>query len=277
MQDFAGKTAFVTGAAQGIGLGISRALLRRGANVAMADIDGAAVEAAREKLDGPSIAMTLDVSDAAAVARAAGAVEARFGKVHLLCNNAGVVAPPQPVSAVPLEQWDWLVGVNLYGAIHGIAAFLPLIRKHGEGGHIVNTASIAGLQVRAGRGTGPYAATKFAVVALSESLAQELEGSGIGVSVLCPAAVDTKIYEAPRRRPARFGGPFAPPAPDEARRALADGMSPDEVGERVLHAIIFGELYILTHEETRDWLAERHGRIMAAFDQIARFDRGRRS
>ena len=275
MKDFAGKTAFVTGAAQGIGLGICRALARRGANVAMADIAEAPLAAARaglERAGARAMAVPLDVSDEAAVKRASSEVEARFGKVHLLFNNAGVVAPPKPVSEISLEEWNWLVAVNLFGAIHGIRAFLPLIKKHGEGGHIVNTASIAGLQVRAGRGTGGYAATKFAVVALSESLAQELAGSGIGVSVLCPAAVDTKIYEAPRRRPERFGGPFEPPAPDDARIALSSGMKPDEVGERVLHAIQDGEFYILTHAETKSWLEERHARIIAAFDQISRFD-----
>jgi short-subunit dehydrogenase len=109
-------------------------------------------------------------------------------------------------------------------------------------------------------------------VALSESLAQELAGSRIGVSVLCPGAVDTKIYEAPRRRPSRFGGPYEPPPPDDARIALSDGMKPDEVGERVLRAIADGEFYILTHIETKAWLLERHARIIAAFDQIARFD-----
>jgi len=272
--DFRGKTAVVTGAAQGIGLGICRALARRGANLAMADIAEAPLKAACAALgrDGAeAIALPLDVSDEGAVRFAAAAAEAQFGKVHLLFNNAGVVTPPKPVSEISLAEWNWLVAVNLFGAIHGIRAFLPLLRKHGEGGHIVNTASIAGLQVRAGRGTGGYAATKFAVVALSESLAQELAGSGIGVSVLCPAAVDTKIYEAPRRRPARFGGPFEPPAPDDARIALADGMKPDEVGERVLRAISEGEFYIVTHAETQAWLEERHARIIAAFGQIARF------
>ena len=273
--NFAGKTAFVTGAAQGIGLGICRALARRGANVAMADIADAPLKAAETTLGrtgAKTMSLPLDVSDADAVERAAAAVEAQFGKVHLLFNNAGVVAPPRQVSEFSLAEWNWLVGVNLYGAIHGIRAFLPLIRKHGEGGHIVNTASIAGLQVREGRGTGCYAATKFAVVALTESLAHELAGSNIGASVLCPAAVDTKIYEAARRRPARFGGPYEPPTPDDARAALADGMKPDEVGERVLRAIDDGELYILTHIETKDWLLERHARIIAAFDQITRFE-----
>jgi NAD(P)-dependent dehydrogenase (short-subunit alcohol dehydrogenase family) len=276
MKDFAGKTAFVTGAAQGIGFGICRALAKEGVSIAMADIAADALEAARAALAGTGanvMTLALDVSDWGAVERAAGAVEARFGELHILVNNAGVSAPPKPLSAITLEDWNWLVGVNLYGVIHGIRAFLPLIRRHGEAGHIVNTASIAGLQVRPGRGTGGYAATKYAVVALSESLEQELAGSPIGVSVLCPAAVNTKIYEAPRRRPARFGGPFAPPDPHPSQIALAEGLAPEAVGERVVQAIRNGEFFIFTHGEPRAWIEARHRRLIDGFDSIARYNR----
>ncbi|HXQ50648.1 MAG TPA: SDR family NAD(P)-dependent oxidoreductase [Stellaceae bacterium] len=278
MKDFAGKTAFVTGAAQGIGLGICRALAKEGVSVAMADIAPDALEAACAGLarDGARVlALPLDVSDAAAVERAAAAVAERFGAVHILVNNAGVAAPPKPMSAIPLEDWNWLVGVNLYGVIHGVRSFLPLIRKHGAGGHVVNTASIAGLQVRPGRGTGAYAATKYAVVALSESLEQELAGSGIGVSVLCPAAVDTEIYASPRRRPPRFGGPFAPPEPHPNQASLADGLSPDAVGARVIQAIRDDEFFIFTHEEPRAWIEARHRRLVEGFDRIAAYNRAR--
>ena len=278
MKDFAGKTAFVTGAAQGIGLGICRALARDGANLAIADIAPDALEAARAGLarDGAdAIALPLDVSDSAAFERAASAAEQHFGKLHILVNNAGVAAPPKPVSAIALEEWNWLVGVNLYGVIHGVRAVLPLLRKHGEGGHVVNTASIAGLQVRPGRGTGGYAATKYAVVALSESLEQELAGSGIGVSVLCPAAVNTSIYLAGRRRPPRFGGPFEPPAPGPNHIALAEGLAPDEVGARVVQAIRDDEFFIFTHEEPRAWIEARHRRLLDAFDRVERYNRAR--
>jgi NAD(P)-dependent dehydrogenase (short-subunit alcohol dehydrogenase family) len=274
MKEFAGKVAFVTGAAQGIGLGIARALAREGVSVAMADIAGDAVERAGADVvaaGGRALALALDVSDFAAMERAAAAVEARFGKVHIVVNNAGVAPPPKPVSTIGLDEWAWLIGVNLYGAIHGIRAFLPLIRAHGEGGHIVNTASIAGFQVRPGRGTGGYAATKYAVVALSESLAQELAGSGIGVSVLAPAAVNTKIYESARRRPPRFGGPFEPPPPTSTQIALAGGWPPDAVGGRVVQAIRDEEFFIFTHEEPREWLEERHRRVLAGFDSAARY------
>jgi NAD(P)-dependent dehydrogenase (short-subunit alcohol dehydrogenase family) len=278
MKDFAGKTAFVTGAAQGIGLGICRALAKAGARLAMADIAGDALEAARAGLErdgAQTIALPLDVSDAAAFERAASSAQARFGKLHILVNNAGVAAPPKPVSAISLEEWNWLVGVNLYGVIHGIRAVLPLLRKHGESGHIVNTASIAGLQVRPGRGTGGYAATKYAVVAFSESLEQELAGSPIGVSVLCPAAVNTGIYLASRRRPQRFGGPFEPPDPHPNQASLAEGLAPDEVGERVLEAIRGDEFFIFTHEEPRAWIEARHRRLADAFDRIERYNRER--
>lgn len=275
MQDFAGKTAFVTGAAQGIGLGIARALADAGVHVAMADIAETPLQAAAASLATDSVrtlALPLDVSDPAAVERAAAQVEATFGRIHILVNNAGVAPPPKPVSTIDLGEWAWLLGVNLMGPIHGIRAFLPRIRRHGEGGHIVNTASIAGFQVRPGRGTGGYAATKYAVVALSESLAQELEGSGIGVSVLAPAAVNTRIYESARRRPARFGGPFAPPPPGPNQISLADGFPPDVVGRRVVAAMRAAEFFIFTHEEPRQWLEERHARIRAAFDATQRYN-----
>jgi len=276
MKEFAGKVAFVTGAAHGIGLGICRALAKAGVALAMADIAAEPLAQAQTQLaaaGATAMAIPLDVSDFAAIERAAAAVELRFGKVHILCNNAGVAPPPKPVSTIGLEEWTWLLGVNLYGVIHGIRAFLPLIRRHGEGGHVVNTASIAGLQVRPGRGTGGYAATKFAVVALSESLDQELAGSGIGVSVLCPAAVNTTIYQSARRRPARYGGPFDPPPPNANQIALADGLPPDAIGERVLQAIRDGEFFVFTHAEPRDWLEARHRRVMAAFDIAERFER----
>lgn len=279
MKDFPGKTAFVTGAAQGIGLGICRALARQGVAVAMADIAAGPLEAARggiEREGARAIAVPLDVSDPSAVERAARLVESEFGKLHILVNNAGVAAPPAPLSQIPLEHWHWLVGVNLMGVVHGIRAFLPLIRKHGEEGHVVNTASIAGLQVSPGRGTGCYAATKYAVVALSVSLDEELQGSPIGVSVLCPAAVDTAIYRAGERRPERFGGPFVPPAPNANQLALAaEGIAPDAVGERVLQGIRDREFFVFTHEEPRQWIEARHRRLLDGFDRIAVYNRSR--
>jgi NAD(P)-dependent dehydrogenase (short-subunit alcohol dehydrogenase family) len=277
MKDFAGKAAFVTGAAQGIGLGICRALARQGVRLAMADIAPAPLEAARASLEregATAIALPLDVSDAAAFSAAAQAAERAFGKLHILVNNAGVTAPPAPLSQIPLEHWHWILAVNLMGVVHGVRVVLPLIRAHGEEGHVVNTASIAGLQVRPGRGSGAYAASKYAVVALSESLEQELAGTPVRVSVLCPAAVNTAIYRAGERRPEHFGGPFAPP-PNPNAAELAKGLAPDAVGERVLEAIRAGEFFIFTHEEPREWIEARHRRLLEGFDRIAAYNRAR--
>lgn len=273
MNKLAGRAAFVTGAGRGIGLGIARALARSGVNVALADIDEAALGKVASEIAAlgvRALAVPVDVSDAAAMKAAAGEVQAAFGKLHILVNNAGVAAAPRPVSQLRPEEWDWLFGVNVYGVLHGLRFFLPLIRQHGEGGHVVNTASIGGLQVRPGRGTGGYATTKYAVVAISESLEHELAGSTIGVSVLCPAAVDTSIYQSSGRRPARFGGPTA--AADISAEMLPDALPPDVVGERVVHAIRTGEFFVFTHEAPRAWIEERHRRLMEGFDRAAQYN-----
>jgi NAD(P)-dependent dehydrogenase (short-subunit alcohol dehydrogenase family) len=276
VKDLAGKTAFVTGAAQGIGLGIARSLAKAGVNVALADIDAeglARAVAEIEALGVRSLGIPVDVSDAPAMERAADRVSS-FGPLHILVNNAGVAAAPQPISQLKPDEWAWLFAVNVHGVLHGLRFFLPLIRRHGEGGHVVNTASIAGLQVRPGRGTGGYATTKYAVVAISESLEHELAGSGIGVSVLCPAAVDTSIYESSKRRPMRFGGPFVPPEGSPAKaQMIPDGLAPDIVGDRVVHAIRTQEFFVFTHEGPRVWIEERHLRLMEGFDRAARYNR----
>ena len=278
MKEFSGKTAFVTGAAQGIGLGICHALGKLGVNLAMADIQADQLAKAREEFANTNIralAFPLDVSDAGAFERIAAEAEAEFGKLHILINNAGVLAPVKPVSTLSLDEWNWMIGVNLYGVINGIRAVLPRIRRHGEEGHVVNTASIGGLQVHPGRGTGGYSTTKFAVAALTESLSHELADTNIGVSVLCPAAVDTQIYASPRLRPARFGGPIAQAHDQRYDTRLAGGLHPDEVGERVVQAMRDGDFFILTHEEPRAWVEARNRRIMEGFDAVERYNRAR--
>jgi NAD(P)-dependent dehydrogenase (short-subunit alcohol dehydrogenase family) len=280
MKDISGKVAFVTGAANGIGLGICRALARAGAQVALADIQPDALERAREEIAAlgvRAIALPLDVSDADAVARAADAVEAAFGKVHIVCNNAGVSLGNVRLLEMTPEQWNWIFGVNLFGVVNGVQAFVPRIQRHGEGGHIVNTASMAGLQVNpAIPGIGAYAMTKHGVVALSEAMAMELQGSGIGVSVLCPAQVDTTLYDSGRRRPGRFGGSYERSDLNEARARSATGLSADAVGEHVVHAIRNDEYFVFTHPEARTRVEERHARMMAGFDAAARYTRQRR-
>jgi NAD(P)-dependent dehydrogenase (short-subunit alcohol dehydrogenase family) len=226
-------------------------------------------------LGGRATAVTADVSERASVERAAHEAQRAFGKIHVVCNNAGVAIHGKSVADLTPQEWDWIIGVNLYGVIHGIAVFLPLIRSHGEEGHIVNTSSIAGFQVRAERRSGAYAATKFAVVALTESLANDLAGTPIGVSVLAPAAVDTQIYRSGANRPARFGGPFAERDDNPLQDLLKSGLHPDAVGDRVVGAIRNREFYVFTHMETQAWLDERHRRIGAAYADCERWEAAR--
>jgi NAD(P)-dependent dehydrogenase (short-subunit alcohol dehydrogenase family) len=275
MMEFSGKTAFVTGAANGIGLGICRALARHGVNVVLADIEKQQLEAAREELASFNVrtrAIEVDVSDAATLQRAADAAEAEFGHIHFLFNNAGVSLGPTPLWEVTPAQWDWIFGVNVQGAINGIQTFVPRMRAHGEAGHIVNTASIGGLQVNPKLRNGSYAMTKYAVVALSEALALDLEDTSLGVSVLCPALVNTTLHDSSRRRPPRLGGPYERPGTAAAKAWHQAGLAPDEVGRRVLDGVAHGEFFLFTHEEPRSWIEQRHDRILAGFDALARYN-----
>ena len=277
MKDFKAKTAVVTGAASGIGSGIAQTFAQAGMNVVLVDIQAAALEDLRRQIEsrgGKAIAVVADVSDPEAVARAARRAEEAFGRIHVAVNNAGVAMHGTPLEEIELEDWNWVIGVNIYGVIHGIRTFVPAIRKHGEGGHVINTSSIGGLQMRPGWNTGAYSMTKYAVVALSEALEQELAGSGIGVSVLCPAAVRTAIYDSAKNRPARMGGPFERRQHLFLKDTIADGLAPLQVGERVLRAIQDDEFFVFTHSEPRQWIEARHRRIMDAFDRIARIEAG---
>ncbi len=276
MKDFHGKTAVVTGAASGIGSGIARSLAGAGMNVALLDIQERALDELRRQIEssgGRAIALFADVSDAGSLAAAAQRAEDAFGRIHVAVNNAGVAMHGTPLEEIELQDWNWVIGVNIYGVIHGIRTFVPMIRKHGEGGHVVNTASIGGLQMRPGWNTGAYSMTKYAVVALSEALEQELAGSGIGVSVLCPASVRTAIYDSARNRPVRLGGPFRREQQHFLKDVIADGLAPEQVGERLLRAIRDDEFFVLTHAEPRQSIEARHRRIMDAFDRIAEIER----
>jgi NAD(P)-dependent dehydrogenase (short-subunit alcohol dehydrogenase family) len=274
--EFSGKTAFVTGAANGIGFGICRALARNGVNLVLADIEKARLEAARQELAKFNVgtrAIEVDVSDAAAYTRAADEAESEFGNIHFLFNNAGITMGPKPLWEVTPEQWDWIFSVNIFGVLNGIRTLVPRMTRHGETGHIVNTASIGGLQVNPKLRNGSYAMTKYAVVAASEALALDLEGSNIGVSVLCPAVVATTLYASSQRRPERLGGPFGKPNPEAARLFTTLGIEPDDVGRRVLDAVVAGEFFIFTHEEPRAWIEARHERLLAGFDSIERYNK----
>ena len=264
-----GRTALVTGSTSGIGLGIARAAVAEGMRVALLDIEDAALDGARRSLGADAIALRADVSDPATLAAAAEQVLARFGRIDVVCNNAGVLAQG-PLAESRIRDWEWLVGVNLLGVVHGIRVFVPHLRVHGEGGHVVNTASVAGLSALPG-GLGIYTATKHAVVALSEVLREERAPEGIGVSVLCPGGVRTRIHEAGRNRPEVLGGPDADALRAAAASGVAEiGMDPLAVGERVLRAVRANELYVLTHPEFRAAFAARAEAILAAYDRAAK-------
>lgn len=269
MKDFAGKTAIVTGAASGIGLGLARTFARAGMSLVLSDIHRERLdEAVRNvrSLGAKAMAVPGDVSQRADVQKIADAALEEFGAIHVACNNAGVTLHGKRIWEVTPEEWDWITGVNLHGVMHGIQIFLPLIQSHGGEGHMVNTASIAGFQVAPHRRSGAYAATKMAVVALTESLWNDLRETPVGVSVLAPAAVRTRIYQSNESRPDRYGGPYETASLNPLQKELESGLDPDTVGERVLRAIQDRELYIFTHMQTKEWLLARHKRIIDAFD-----------
>jgi NAD(P)-dependent dehydrogenase (short-subunit alcohol dehydrogenase family) len=274
MQDFQGKTAFITGAGSGIGLGMARAFARQGMNVALCDIRREGLDEALAQINAlgaQAIALEADVSVKAQIERAAQQAFDAFGQVHVFCANAGVSMHGVPIERLPAADWDWVLGVNLYGVIHGFQTFVPHMRAHGQESHIVNTASIGGFRITPGWDTGPYSMSKYAVVAISEALEQDLEGSNIGLSILAPAAVRTGIFHSGRARPQRMGGAFRREASEQFNHLLDEGLTPDVVGERVLRAIRNREFYIFTHTWARELLDERHARIKAAFDDCERW------
>jgi NAD(P)-dependent dehydrogenase (short-subunit alcohol dehydrogenase family) len=270
MQNLRGKTAFVTGGASGIGLGIAEALLGAEMNVVIADIRDDHLQAASVELGSPErvLALKLDVTDRAAYARAADAAEARFGKIHLLCNNAGV-AVIGPAELATFADWDWVMSVNLGGTINGIVTVLPRIKKHGEGGHIVNTASMSGLVPHPGATI--YGTSKGAAVHMMECMRAELEPQGIICSAFCPGAVQSNIAAAGKTRPAKL----ADSGYAEADKRRQQGgnffhlyQTKEEVGQRVLQGILNDELYIMTHSEFRQGLEERAQAMCAAVPDL---------
>ena len=274
MRDLAGKTAFVTGGASGIGFALGRAFAQAGMKVMLADIETDALAAAVKSLKkfGSVDGVICDVADPSSVEHAAKASREAFGNVHVVCNNAGVAAGGG-IDNISLDNWRWVLDVNLMGVLHGIRTFLPHIRAHGEGGHIVNTASMAGMIN--GMGFSPYLASKFAVVSMSEGLAAQVKPLGIGVSVLCPGFVRTGIGESGRNRPQRYGptptlDPASPAAAivAEIARRLQTGLDPAAVAARVLAAIRNDELYVFTHPEMRGELDQRFAAIQAAMDKV---------
>jgi NAD(P)-dependent dehydrogenase (short-subunit alcohol dehydrogenase family) len=275
MRVIADKVAFVTGGGSGIGLGLARRLLAHGAKVVVADLRTDHLAQAGDVLGCPERVhlLQLDVSDREAMAAAAQTTLQRFGKVHILVNNAGVGTCP-PVEELTYSDWDWVLAVNLGGTINGIMSFLPVMLEQGEGGHILSTASMAALLPTSNNFI--YAASKFGVRGLSDSLRLTLAPRRIGVSVLYPGLTRSRMLQSEENRQARFArarpvgrlpGPVAPP-PDA-------GMDPDEVGEIAVQGIIHNRPYILSHGEFRAELAEHFAAILAGFPEGQQIDPGR--
>jgi NAD(P)-dependent dehydrogenase (short-subunit alcohol dehydrogenase family) len=275
MKDLAGKTAFVTGAASGIGLGIATALAQAGVKVMLCDIEQEALAKAVAGLRATNAdvdAVRADVSLKAELQAAAEATIARYGKVHILVNNAGVTGGG-PYGTWSDAAWNWTLGVNLMAVVWGIEVFGPLIEGHGEGGQIVSTASMAGL---ISGGSLPYNVTKYGVVALSEGLRLELAPRGVGVSVLCPGFIRTRIVDAARNLPERFeravgAAPTTGPSAEQfdmVRQRVAGGIDPLYVGELVREGIENDWPYIFTDTEFEPFVDARFAAIKAGFDQI---------
>jgi NADP-dependent 3-hydroxy acid dehydrogenase YdfG len=267
MKNMAGKVAFITGGASGLGLAMARSLSSAGMKVAIADIEQDALDAASatfSESNSEVIALRADVTDRDSMAEARDKTLSAFGKVHVVCNNAGVALNGN-IADMTYKDWDWVMKVNLDGVINGVVTFIGDIKAHGEGGHFVNTSSIAGQYGMPNLGI--YSASKFAVVGLSETMRIDLARDDIGVSVLCPGVVETGIGVSERNRPDEYGGAGAPamterggPSPIEM-----DVMQPAAIGDIVLHAIQNDVFYILTHREFMPPVTSRSNEIAEAF------------
>ena len=270
MDEFRAKTCFVTGGASGIGFGLAAAFGGAGMNVMVADIEPEPMARAVERLRERQIraeGVVCDVADLESLKAAAAKTVETFGKVHVLCNNAGI-GSGGPVGEIPMSDWDWTIAVNLMGVVYGVEAFLPHLRAHGEGGHIVNTASMAGLV--SGPMMEPYNASKFAVVSNSESWAVQLAPENIGVSVLCPGFVNTNIFKSRRTRHAKFGGAPGADAPAPEAGMIAEGLDPEQVGLLVLDAVKENDLYVFSAPDMRVAFEARVARILQSFENSAR-------
>jgi NAD(P)-dependent dehydrogenase (short-subunit alcohol dehydrogenase family) len=270
MTDVQGRTAFITGGANGIGLGIARSLARAGVKLALADVDAAGLARAKAELQSTTAVETfqLDVRDRQAYAATAEAVERALGPVSLLFNNAGV-AGGAPVTQLSYELWDWYIGINLYGVINGIQTFLPKMIARGQGGHIVNTASGAGL---APTGAGVlYTTPKYGVVGLSEAFHSELAPLGIGMSVLCPGPVATDILQRSLDAAPKQGASLSEEQQKRLAKRIAEmtqvlkqGVTIDEVGAMVLEAVRENRLYIHTDRSAAPLIEARTKALLDA-------------
>lgn len=283
MQELTGRVAVVTGGASGIGLALAHAFAAEGMKVVIADIEPDALERAAAELGdaGAEVrAVVCDVSDGAAVDALASAAVDAFGAVHVVCNNAGVSGGGL-LQDLTTKDWEWILGVNLWGVIHGVRAFLPLLVAQGQG-HIVNTGSVLGLF--SAPFTAPYSVSKYGVVALSESLFHELAMTSpeVGVSVLCPGWVDTNLHSADRNRPTELRDDTEtdtdtgtdtddPPGVGDGigevlKGVMAEGMAPADVAAKVVAAVKDRQFYVITHESSNDAIAGRAEAILERRD-----------
>jgi NAD(P)-dependent dehydrogenase (short-subunit alcohol dehydrogenase family) len=268
MMDFAEKVAVIAGGASGIGLATARALAKQGCRLVLADIEGRVLTTAIDELAGEgakAIGVQVDVGDKSSVEALAERSWREFGRVDILFNNAGV-AVFGPTQTMTHADWKWSMRVNLWGPIHGVEAFTPRMIAERRGGHILFTASFAGLVPN--QDLGPYCVTKFGVVALAECLRKDLRNEGIGVSVLCPMRVSSRIDYSFRNRPAELGGPTANRTYSDKERAALQGreLGAADVAELVLDAMRNQRLYIHTHAEARQYVRRRWERMDAAFN-----------
>ncbi len=267
MTEINGRVAVVTGGASGIGRGIAEELIDRGATVVIADIEAGALESAAAELG--VIGVVTDVSDYASVEALRDAVVDRYGRADIVVNNAGV-GPWAAIDQLTVEDWRWIIGVNLFGVIHGVTAFLPVLHANPDGGHIVNTASMAAFDPPAG--LGAYSTTKFGVAALTETLEIEerARGGNVHTTLLAPGFVRTNINTSTRNRPAVLAGALSNNSAIDDGEALAAGerwMTPREVGFVVARAILANDVLALTHPERWTQVERRHARIAAAFER----------
>ena len=275
MFKFEGRTAVISGGAEGIGLSIAKALGEQKMNIVLGDIDEKNLLKSTTELESlgiPVLGALLDVADEMQWKSVADKAIEKFGKVHIIVNNAGVGGDSGPIENQETEGWQWALGVNLMGVVYGAKVMTPLIKNHGEGGWILNVSSMAGMG--GVPYSGAYTASKAAVVALSESWAAELQDKSIGVSVLCPAFVQTRIYDSERNRPDKYKSENYQIENEssfskQTKQMVKDGIDVSIVGKRVVEAINHGELYIFTHPNYRQVNQQRFNGIDEAFARSA--------
>ena len=279
MQELTGKVAVITGGGSGIGRCMALAFADEGMDIAIGDIEAGPGEAVAEEVRAKgrrAISVTCDVTDLDSVRALAETTKAELGAYHVVCNNAGVISGG-PTAEMSAAEWDWVLDVDLQGVVNGVIAFLPGLVEQGEG-HIVNTASIAGLVPMAAPGVINYTTAKYGVVGITETLHDELAPTGVGASALCPGVVNTRISQSARNRPDSLGGPVSeedmgpplelPPGMEMPRIIGANVREPEEMAARVVDGVKNNDLYIVTHPETREAVEERFAAIMAAFDKL---------